>query len=416
METGGNGGETISSKLIGRAILREGTDVGVEVVDTAGAEVEDLHLGVTLENGSTATGNAEGNLTDSHVDLGEGRSLLDIVALGVAIDSDLESSIVSEESDNEDLVGHGLDTVGATLEVVTGSVVGRNHGGISSIAVEILQRRAVPVNDTVLSDVRSDIGITSLVSSNVRDGHIQPSTVGKTVGPLGVTIVEVRGVETTDVVRLSVIVPGDDFEELGSKGEDLSPSVVPERVTREDPVLAEGDLRTEVGREPRRDRSKVGLSSKGIGVSLVTISNADIRSTIRSLVVAVVGPGHPVEGTVNGGEVALSGVEVGDEEEVASSGTESGDVESVTSEGGGEGLAVDLELGGVIGILGDLLANFGGLSGVVPVEVEGDEDVHAIVGGRLVSKCELGVGVGINTNVQGKGINTDAIYRDLLLV
>lgn len=42
----------------------------------------------------------------------------------------------------------------------------------------------------------------------------------------------------------------------------------------------------------------------------------------------------------------------------------------------------------------------------LPVEVERNEHLHIVVGGRLVGESELGVGIGINANVEGKCINT----------
>jgi hypothetical protein len=39
---------------------------------------------------------------------------------------------------------------------------------------------------------------------------------------------------------LTVIVPGDDFYELASEGQDLVPTIPPEEIAREDPVFAVG--------------------------------------------------------------------------------------------------------------------------------------------------------------------------------
>lgn len=43
---------------------------------------------------------------------------------------------------------------------------------------------------------------------------------------------------------------------------------------------------------------------------------------------------------------------------------------------------------------------------VLPVEVEGNEDLHIVVSGRLISESELSVGIRVNANVEGKGIDT----------
>ena len=83
-------------------------------------------------------------------------------------------------------------------------------------------------------------------------------------------------------------------------------------------------------------------------------------------------------------------------------------VESVAGEGGGENFAIDHQLSRMAGVAGDHLADGDGVrAGVVPVEVEGDEHFHAVVGGRLVCKIQLCDRVRIHANVQGKGVDTD---------
>jgi hypothetical protein len=54
-------------------------------------------------------------------------------------------------------------------------------------------------------------------------------------------------------VRLAIVVLGDNLHETGLGGEDFSPSVVPEEVGREDPVLVVGDVVAKMRREPGGD-------------------------------------------------------------------------------------------------------------------------------------------------------------------
>lgn len=119
----------------------------------------------------------------------------------------------------------------------------------------------------------------------------------------------------------SLIVPGDDFNVLGLLDENVVPSVVPEEVTREDPVLRVRDLGTIVGGEPavkgkpdsvgviagregsltrrkqlmKHQRSSVniptkhgvgevltsneGLATEGSDVALIALKNGNVRST-----------------------------------------------------------------------------------------------------------------------------------------
>ena len=55
-------------------------------------------------------------------------------------------------------------------------------------------------------------------------------------------------------MRFTIIVPSDDFHELWSKGQDLSPSVEPEEISWEQKVLAIGHFRPVVSEEPWRRR------------------------------------------------------------------------------------------------------------------------------------------------------------------
>lgn len=155
----------------------------------------------------------------------------------------------------------------------------------------------------------------------------------------------------------------------------------------------------------------VTLASESAGVSIVALLDDKRLTGRRRLVVTVIGPGHPVQGTVDKTKVALTGVEVGGEENGTTGGVAHGiNIESITGEGGGEDLAVDHELRWTTGVLGDLLADAGAVGAVViPVEVEGDEDLHVVVGGGLVREVELLVGVRVDTDVQSEGVDADGL-------
>jgi hypothetical protein len=61
------------------------------------------------------------------------------------------------------------------------------------------------------------------------------------------------GCERANIMRLAVVVPGDNLEELRLQSKDFVPTIKPESVTWEDPVLAIRHLRTVMGAEPGRD-------------------------------------------------------------------------------------------------------------------------------------------------------------------
>ena len=53
-------------------------------------------------------------------------------------------------------------------------------------------------------------------------------------------------------MRLAIVIPGDDFDESRAELQKTIPARVPQKIRREDPVLAIGDFATEMGREPGR--------------------------------------------------------------------------------------------------------------------------------------------------------------------
>lgn len=233
----------------------------------------------------------------------------------------------------------------------------------------------------------------------------------------------------TNVVRFAVVVPGDDFNEARTEGQNVVPTLIPQQVGREDPVLAVRYLAAEVRGEPRRCRCnlfsvplhllyapgreltrKIGFALKRADVRVVAISDSDIAASSGCFIVAIVGPCHPVQCAVNDAEVTDSGMEVRHKEDVRARGrAKLGDVEAVPGKGRDEDLVVHLQLGGETRVLFDLGANGAGLAGVPPVKVEGNEDLHAIVGRRLVGEAQLRVSVWIYANIQRKGIDAQRL-------
>lgn len=113
----------------------------------------------------------------------------------------------------------------------------------------------------------------------------------------------------------------------------------------------------------------------------------------------------PVQSAVNGRSISV-GVEVGDKVDVGTSTRADGiNIDSVANKGRGKGSAIDLELGSVASVLSNLLAYTVAVGSTPIAEVEGKEDLHAIVGSRLVSKAELRISIRVKGNVQGKCVN-----------
>lgn len=59
----------------------------------------------------------------------------------------------------------------------------------------------------------------------------------------------------------AVVVPGDDLDEFGTRRQDIFPSCIPEKVRREDEVLAVSYLRSIVPITPRISMAALGPAS-----------------------------------------------------------------------------------------------------------------------------------------------------------
>ena len=169
---------------------------------------------------------------------------------------------------------------------------------------------------------------------------------------------------------------------------------------------------TSTGLTRRIDRltSHIGFATQSFHVSLVSIGHRHINCIARGLVGTVAGPGHPVESSVGVG--SIGGFEVGsDEKRHASSRPHRGQIQPIPDERRHEDLiavGTDLELSRLAAKLLDLGSHVGGLRRLPPIEVEGDEELHPILGSGLVCIAELAVSIVIKTNVQSKGIDPES--------
>lgn len=155
--------------------------------------------------------------------------------------------------------------------------------------------------------------------------------------------------------------------------------------------------------------SNISLVTESLGVGLITGLDSNVGAGSRGLVVAVVGPGHPVQQAIDTRQIgALLRMEVGSKEQFHSGSCRphGRHVKAVTGKRRDKGLVVDLELGWLDAVLGDFLTNLACLASVPPVEVKGDEHVHSVLVGRVVGISELLVGVRVNTDVQCKGVDS----------
>lgn len=149
----------------------------------------------------------------------------------------------------------------------------------------------------------------------------------------------------------------------------------------------------------------IGLPIQSGQIGLVSISHANIRRRRWSLILAIIRPSHPVQTALDSIEIALPRVEVGRKEDLLSCSCGHGlDVYPVARKRRHKDLAVDLELAGVIRILPDFGAYGAGLADIPPGEVKREKDLYPVLCGRFVCETQLGIGVGVCSNVQGKGI------------
>ena len=108
---------------------------------------------------------------------------------------------------------------------------------------------SVPVDQHVLFD--DGCSGTSLECFNVWNGEFKMSRMVESLGISAGTVVGVRCIVRTNVVGFSVIVPSDNLEELEFilELENLFPSVVPQSLGVEEPVLGVRHFFTKVSED-----------------------------------------------------------------------------------------------------------------------------------------------------------------------
>jgi hypothetical protein len=178
-------------------------------------------------------------ISSTHVELMHGDTRTDAFghrALTAALDGDGPAR--RAECGDKDGIADDLPSVGSGSHSVGPVATGHRFQG-----------RSVPVHELVAADSwsrRSRLECLDIGSSEFEQGQ-----VGHVVGVHAGTVVAVAIVRGSDVVRLAIVVPGDDLEvsKVGrslSEVENLFPSFVPQGFGFEQPVLGVGDLFTKV--------------------------------------------------------------------------------------------------------------------------------------------------------------------------
>lgn len=213
-----------------------------------------------------------------------------------------------------------------------------------------------------------------------------------------------------NIVRLPVVVPRNDFNHLRREGQNLVPAAEPEQVAWEVPRLGR-----EIGEEPGGHGRHVGFPTQPLRVLGVEVRGRDVGFRGRRSVRAVAVPPDPVECAVDVADRREvpdpRGGQIRHEVEICAGGgadilcvEELGGI-VIAVEGGDEALPVDEELAWFPAVLGEFGADEGVLARLEVVVVEGDEDLHVVLGGAFVGEVELGVGVGVCGDVEGEGVD-----------
>jgi hypothetical protein len=182
-----------------------------------------------------------------------------------------------------------------------------------------------------------------------------------------------------------------------------------------------------MSREPRGNRCNIWLSSKRIDIGSIAILNGNIMTRSWCFIVTIVWPGlrllatstqeleithQPIQRSINLGKIcSLLGMKVGCKEYRNTSGRPHGiDIKLITSERRSECFSINKKLCWKRSILCDLLTDLRSLRrGVPPVEVEGDENFHSIIGSGLIRIAELLVGIWVNSNVESECVNAQGL-------
>ena len=217
--------------------LGDGARVEVVVVDTVPAGVSDLDGRGTRRRKAIAGLEVERDDAGSHGDLEDLDSGIDSLGESGVVtggDGDLAAAL-SHRSDKDRVLDHvpagGLET----------AVVG-------VVALNGLEVGAVPVDQAL--GVDDGLGLALLEGLDVGDREVEHGGVVEACCPLRRAVVRVGVLVGADVVRLSIVVPGDDLDKVDAavaELENLVPTDLPQHLGVEQPVLRPRDLATEVG-------------------------------------------------------------------------------------------------------------------------------------------------------------------------
>lgn len=88
--------------------------------------------------------------------------------------------------------------------------------GICTITAGRFEGWTVPVDELVGGDVVVHGFGAGFEGGDERFGHCKPAVVGHVVDPFRIAVIRVRGAKGADVVGFTIVIPGDDFDELGA--------------------------------------------------------------------------------------------------------------------------------------------------------------------------------------------------------
>lgn len=168
MQSDGQREKTVSLERVVKA-GRNGANIWVEVVDTARANVGDIHQRGSAKDSLTVTSQSKLLLADAGWDLEEVGSGVALERLSGAARRDRDTTGSLEKCGNIDGIIHSLPTIRASHKVIATSIVGwAVRGGVGGVAVQCLQVAAVPVNKLLILNILGDVGIPVLICGDKR--------------------------------------------------------------------------------------------------------------------------------------------------------------------------------------------------------------------------------------------------------
>lgn len=196
-----------------RFALWQGPDISVEVVETTRACVSDILARGSTQDLLRIPGQGELLLPDAHVHFEWASACRSVEGLGVRPWCHVDGSGGFQQADHKYWVLHVFPAIRLAVEVVPTGVAPSLHSVICRVAVHSPRRWPVPVDDLVVLDILIDRLGSCLVRGNERPGQVPPPVMRHIIHPLWSSIVFVLRRQGRDVVRLAIVVPGDDLHE-----------------------------------------------------------------------------------------------------------------------------------------------------------------------------------------------------------